>query len=74
MSKEQKYVHHTWLQSKGLPGSPVVKTLLSDTGGAGLFPGQGAIRSHVPHSQKTETYSRSRMATNSLKTSEKGPH
>ena len=55
MSKEQKYVHHTWLQIKGLPGSPVVKTLPSDAGGAGLFPGQGAIRSQMPHSQKTKT-------------------
>ena len=55
MSKEQKHVHHTWLQIQGLPGGPVVKTLPSDAGGVGLFPGQGAIRSQTHHSQKTKT-------------------
>ena len=36
------------------PGGPVVKTLPSNTGGAGPIPGR-ELRSHMPCGQKTKT-------------------
>ena len=39
------------------PGSPVVKTLPSNAGTLGSFPGHAGakIPTHLPHSQKTKT-------------------
>ena len=39
--------------SREFPGSPVVKALPSNAGGAGLIPGRGA--KHMPQGQKTKT-------------------
>ena len=47
------------------PGDPAVGTLPSNAEGVGLIPGQ---RANMPLSQKTKTYNRSNVVTNSIKT------
>lgn len=56
---------------KNSPGSPVVKTSSSNSGGSCLIPGQGA---HMPHSQKTKTENRNSIVKNSIKNFKNGPH
>ena len=52
---------------RDFPGGPVVKTLPSNSGGAGSIPGQGA---KIPHASQTKSKaeSRSNIVTNSIKT------
>ena len=40
--------------SRDFPGHPVVKTLPSNAGGAGLIPGQGAKIPHALQPKKTK--------------------
>ena len=41
------YMWNLEKQNRDFPGGPVVKTLLSNAGGAGLIPGQGAKNTHT---------------------------
>ena len=52
---------------RDFPGGPVVKTLPSSVGGV-VWSLVGELRSHMPCSQKTKTWNRSNIITNSKKT------
>ena len=54
------------------PGSPMVKTLPSNAGAAGLIPGQGT---KIPHASwpKNQTIKQKQCVTNSIKTLKNGP-
>ena len=60
---------HRTIQQKSIrrdfPGDPLVMNLPRNSGGVGLI---GELRSHMPHGQKTKTYNRSNIVTNSVKT------
>ena len=48
------------------PGGPEVKTSPSNAWGTGSLVGK--LRSHMPHGQKTRTWDRSNIVTDSIKT------
>ena len=50
---------------RDFPGSPVVKTSPSNTGGADSIPGRGA---KIPHASRPRNQNRSNIVTNSIKT------
>ena len=53
------------------PGSPVVKTWPSNTGGTGSIPAQGA---KIQHASQPNHLNRGNVVTNSIKTFIDGPH
>ena len=52
------------------PGGPVIRTLPYNIAGAGLIPGQ---RTRIPCGQKSETWDRSSVVADLIKTLKKGP-
>ena len=56
-----------YLRKRDFPGGPVVKTLPSNAGGAGLIPGQRAKISHAL-GPKNQNINRSNVVKNSTKT------
>ena len=53
---------------RDFPGSPVVKILPSNAGGAGLIPGQGAKIPHALWPKNQNIKNRSNIVRNSIKT------
>ena len=62
------------VQDWDFPGGPVVKTLPSCAGPAGLIPGRGAEIPHPPHGQKNQNMKQKQYRNKFSKDLKIGPH